>query len=115
VGFNVAVWGLHRHPTPPAWYVPGASPERGRVLIQDYSCGGCHSVPGVRGAAGRVGPPLDDINARLYIAGVLPNSPQNLVRWIRDPRQIDPHTAMPDLNVGERDAQDIAAYLYALP
>jgi cytochrome c2 len=115
VAFNVAVWGLHRHPTAPAWYVPGASPERGRVLIEEYGCGACHAVPGVRGAAGRVGPPLDDISARLYIAGVVPNSPDDLVRWIRDPRRIDPGTAMPDLNVSERDARDIAAYLYELP
>lgn len=115
VGFNVAVWGLHRHPTPPALYVPGASPERGRVLIQKYSCGACHTVPGVRGATGRVGPRLDRVREQVYVAGVLPNNPQNLVSWIRRPQEVDPRTAMPDLGVREEDARDIAAYLYELP
>jgi cytochrome c2 len=115
VGFNVAAWGLHRHPTPPALYVPGADPERGRVLIREYSCGACHTVPGVRGATGRVGPRLDRVRGQVYVAGVLPNSPPNLVLWIRRPQEVDPRTAMPDLGVHEEDARDIAAYLYGLP
>jgi cytochrome c1 len=46
------------------------------------------------------------------IAGRLGNSPDNLQRWIRDPQAVSPGTAMPDLNVGERDARDITAFLY---
>ena len=49
--------------------------------------------------------------ARKYIAGHLPNSAANLARWIRDPRQINPHTAMPAMDVTESDARDMAAYL----
>jgi cytochrome c1 len=45
---------------------------------------------------------------------MLPNTPENLVRWLRDPQKLNPRTAMPDLGVTERDAQDIAAYLYTL-
>jgi cytochrome c2 len=115
VGFNVAVWGLHRQPTSPALYVPGASPERGPVLIQEYGCGACHTVPGVRGAAGKVGPRLDRVKEQVYVAGVLPNTPHHLVFWIQSPRKADPQTAMPDLGVPEADARDIAAYLYRLP
>jgi cytochrome c len=115
VGFNVAVWGLHRQPTPPALYVPGARPERGQELLQKYGCGACHTVPGVRGAAGKVGPRLDRVKEQVYIAGVLPNTPQNLAFWITNPKKADPQTAMPDLDVTEQDARDIAAYLYRLP
>jgi cytochrome c2 len=115
VGFNIAVWGMRRHPSRPALYVAGARPERGRVLIQEYGCGACHAVPGVRGATGNAGPRLDRMWERVYVAGVLPNTPENLTSWIADPKDADPRTAMPDLGVGEEDARDIAAYLYELP
>ncbi len=65
-------------------------------------------------SGGLVGPPLDGIGARAYVAGVLTNTPPNLTRWIQSPREIDPLTAMPDLNVSPTDARDIAAFLYTL-
>ena len=115
IGFNFAVWGLHRHPTHPVWHLSDTNPERGRVLIRDHGCGACHAVPGVRGAVGLVGPKLDLVKERIYIAGVLPHTPENLVRWIANPKQVDPRTAMPYLGVSEADARDIADYLYHLP
>jgi len=48
------------------------------------------------------------------LGGVLSNSPDNMVRWIREPQQASPLTAMPDLGVTERDARDMAAYLSTL-
>ena len=59
-----------------------------------------------------VGPPLDGIAIRAILAGKLANNPPNMQRWIRDPQAVTPGTAMPDLNVGERDARDITAFLY---
>jgi cytochrome c2 len=114
VGFYAA-GGLHRRPTSAVWYVPGSDAERGRTLIQEHGCGACHTVPGVSGATGKVGPRLDRLQELVYVAGVLPNTPQNLVFWIADPKQADPRTAMPDLGVSRQDARDIAAYLYQLP
>jgi cytochrome c len=115
VGFNLVVWGLHRQPTPAVLHVPGASPQRGRVLIRQYGCGACHTVPGVRGATGQVGPRLDRMRMQVYVAGFLPNSAQNLTFWISHPKEAHPQTAMPDLGINDRDARDIAAYLYDLP
>jgi cytochrome c len=115
IGFNIAFWGLHRQPTLPVWHVPGASSERGRVLIREHACGACHVVPGVRGAVGMVGPRLDRVKERIYVGGVLPNTPQNLTFWISNPKEADPRTAMPGLGVSEEDARHIAAYLYRLP
>lgn len=89
-------------------------PDRGAQLINDYGCGSCHEVPGVEGADGLVGPPLDHFARRSYIAGQLPNSEDNLHRWIEDPQAVEPGTAMPDLGVTARDAADITAYLYTL-
>ena len=59
-------------------------------------------------------PTLAGLAGRMYIAGLLPNSPENLIRWIEDPTAIDPQTAMPDVGVTPSDARDIAAYLYTL-
>ena len=92
----------------------GGAPSRGPALIRSYGCGTCHTVPGVTGANGLVGPPLTGLAQRAYIAGVLPNAPENLVRWIENPKAVDSLTAMPVLGVTPADARDIAAYLYTL-
>jgi cytochrome c2 len=89
-------------------------PQRGQLLLRQYGCGGCHEIPGVAAADGKVGPPLDGIARRVYLGGVLPNMPQNMVRWIRAPQSVDPKTAMPDMQVPEAHAQDMVAYLYTL-
>lgn len=94
--------------------VPGGDAERGRQLIPQYGCGACHAIPGIDGAKGQVGAPLDGIADRAYLAGVLSNTPNNMVTWIMHPQQIAPGSAMLELGVSERDARDIAAYLYTL-
>ncbi|GAB1692891.1 c-type cytochrome [Krasilnikovia sp. M28-CT-15] len=100
-------------PSPPT-EVPDGDPGRGATLITRYGCGACHTVPGVNGADGLVGPPLTRFGSRSYIAGELVNSGPNLQRWIQDPQAVEPGTAMPDLHVTPQDAQDIAAYLFTL-
>ncbi len=93
-----------------------AAPDagRGKRAIHQYACATCHRIPGIVGANAPVGPPLKEIGTRGFIAGVLPNTPQNMVRWLRHPQAVSPNSAMPDLGVTERDARDIAAYLSTL-
>jgi cytochrome c2 len=91
----------------------GGDPARAAELATRYGCSGCHTIPGLPGADGKVAPPLDDLRARVYIGGVLPNNPKNLVDWIVDPRRFSPGTAMPRTGINEAEARDIAAYLYA--
>ena len=91
-----------------------ASPARGAGLIAAHGCVSCHAIPGVRGPWSAVGPPLDGMARRSYVGGVLPNTPENLVRWLRDPPAIDPRTAMPDVGLTQSEAADIAAYLLTL-
>ena len=98
----------------PLQTVAGGDAERGREAIAAYGCGGCHVVPGVPGARATVGPPLTDYADRHYVAGRLANRPEHLVHWIRNPQEVSPGTAMPDLGVPEQAARDIAAYLYTL-
>jgi len=97
-------------PNRPAPGVQG-DPQRGKIAVTQYACHSCHSVPGVSGSKVYVGRPLDDLGKRRFIAGKLPNTQANLVRFIRDPQAIDPGIAMPALGVSERDALDISAYL----
>jgi cytochrome c2 len=92
----------------------GGDPREGRALIRHYGCGSCHTIAGVAGANSLVGPPLTGIVGRVYIAGVLENTPDNLVRWIHDPQAVDSLTAMPTLGVSPDEARHIAAYLYTL-
>ena len=90
------------------------NPAAGKALIQSYGCGSCHVIPGIRTARGMVGPPLFYYSRRTIIAGELPNTPANLMAWIKNPVAIEPGTAMPDLGVTDSQARDMAAYLYTL-
>ena len=92
----------------------GGNPARGRAIVRAYGCPACHVTPGVRGDQGQVGPPLSGMANRAFIAGVLANEPRNMIRWIRNPQGVDSLTAMPNMGVSERDARDIAGYLYTL-
>ena len=88
--------------------------DRGKVLVQRLGCGSCHQIPDMVGASGRVGPPLGGIGERTIIAGVLPNTPDNMTAWLKNPQAIVPNNAMPNMELNDHDARDIAAYLYTL-
>jgi cytochrome c2 len=101
--------------TPPAHLrIAGADAERGHALIASYGCGLCHAIDGVRGADGTVGPPLDDFAQRSLVAGIVPNTPAQLVAWLVDPPAIAPETGMPNMGISGPEARDMAAYLYTL-
>jgi cytochrome c2 len=92
----------------------GGDPGRGKEALRTYGCVTCHTIPGVRGADAQVGPPLDRLAGRVYVAGVLENTPENLARWIKDPPAVDPKTAMPNVGATDADVRDITSYLYTL-
>jgi mono/diheme cytochrome c family protein len=93
-----------------------ASPDaaRGRVTIRQYGCHGCHIIPGIVGPDVHVGPSLREFARRPLIAGSIPNTPENLIRWLRNPQALRPHSLMPDLGVTEQHARDMRAYLATL-
>ena len=92
----------------------GGDAIHGKQLVTQYGCPACHSIPGIEGAKGVVGPPLDHIAQRTFIAGKVQNTPQNVITWLQNPQSFDPANAMPNLGVTQKDARDIAAYLYTL-
>jgi cytochrome c2 len=90
----------------------GGDAARGRLLMAQKGCGGCHTVAGVPQANGLVGPPLDGVAVRAVIAGKLANTPENLIRWISAPQSVVPGNDMPDLPMTAQQSRDIAAFLY---
>ena len=93
----------------------GGDAHRGQALVQDRYCGACHAIPDVVGAHGVIGPSLEGFAARSLISGSdMPNTPDNIVRWIMNPPAVNPRTAMPSVGLNETQARDVAAYLYTL-
>lgn len=88
--------------------------DRGRIALAQYACHACHTIPGITGSDVHVGPSLNGIASRPTIAGDIPNTPDNLMQWIRNPQGFDPATAMPNMGVKEQDARDMTAYLARL-
>jgi len=99
--------------------------QAGMGVIQSHNCGGCHTIPGIPGAAGTFGPDLGPhgefppVSGRPVIAtfpdGPVPNnSPDDLAAWIFDPPAAKPGTAMPKLGLTTDEAAAAAAYLYAI-
>ncbi len=91
----------------------GGDWRRGKAAIARYQCGSCHVIPGIYGATGQVGPDLTGIGTRAIFAGDQANDPAALARFIAHPQRVRPGGAMPELGIGEADARNIAAYLYA--
>jgi cytochrome c2 len=91
----------------------GGDPAHASLLVTRYGCAGCHTIPGLPAADGEVGPPLGGLRQRVFIAGVLPNTADNLINWIVGPRAYSPGSAMPVTGISKAEARDIAAWLYA--
>jgi cytochrome c len=96
-------------------YVPGLNPNaaRGIELTNRYGCASCHEIPGAA-VTGYVGPALRGVERRAYLAGGLQNTLEQMVELIRFPDRARPGTLMPNLRVSERDARELATFLYTL-
>ena len=92
----------------------GGDVTHGKQLVQQYGCTSCHDIPNVSGPRGMVGPPLTHIALRQIIAGHMPNTPENLIKYLQNPQLVDPQNAMPNLGLTVDQSRDIAAFLYTL-
>ncbi|MCZ4091334.1 cytochrome C [Ensifer psoraleae] len=88
-------------------------PSLAPPIFRRYGCGGCHVIPGVPGADGKVGGPLVDLRERVYLGGVIENTADNLINWIVSPQRFSQRSAMPATGITEPEARHLAAYLYA--
>lgn len=88
---------------------------RGLDLFLAHGCGACHAIRGTL-ADGVIGPDLTHAGSRLRIgAGILPNEPEALARWIHSTARIKPGVLMPSYGMlPPDDVRAIAAYLKSL-
>lgn len=115
IGAEAAQDMLERHyDLQKASAMTGGDPSRAAQAMRRLGCLSCHDVPGIAGAQGRVGPPLAHMGSRTYIAGVMPNTAENLILWIRWPQGVLPKSGMPNMGASEAESRDIAAYLLSL-
>lgn len=103
----------------PAALPLGGDAAAGAALFARQGCAACHTVRGAGvagvGAGGDVGPDLTHFAARGILAGgVLPNTPQNLRRWLHDPQAVKPGTRMPNYRLNGRQLGELVAYLETL-
>jgi cytochrome c1 len=91
----------------------GGNPDRAMLAITHYGCAACHRIPGAQVPGGLAAPALSGMGDRLYFGGAVYNTPDNLIRWIVNPKQFDPNTAMPVTGIKDAEARDVAAYLYS--
>jgi len=95
---------------------PGSPEALGAQIIATKPCTGCHTIPGIAGATGQVGPNLGGIAGRPKIAGGAVNNsgPDDLKKWISDPAATKPGTAMPKVPLTDDELTDIVAFLETL-
>jgi cytochrome c oxidase subunit 2 len=98
----------------PAVTPPDGSPAAaGREVYRTGTCVGCHTVRGV--SAGGIGPDLTHFGSRRTIAGgILPNTPENLARWVRHAPALKPGALMPEQTLSDPEVAALVAYLQSL-
>jgi len=88
--------------------------EEGQQLLMTRGCIACHRIQGTP-AAGVLGPDLSHVGSRRTIAaGILENTEENMIRWLRDPGEVKPGALMPTLQLSEEELRTLAAYLRSL-
>ena len=96
------------------WAETSAPTAEVRKIILEKGCQGCHVIPGIPEAVGKIGPPLTDFSKRRRIAGgKLKNTPKNLRKWLADPRQVKT-TVMPNSGLTQKEIDLLIAFLSTL-
>ena len=95
---------------------PGSPAAEGAQIIATKPCVGCHTIPGIPGATGTVGPSLAGVAGRTKIAGgaVSNSGPEDLKKWILNPPALKPGTLMPNVGLNDDEATKIVAFLETL-
>jgi cytochrome c oxidase subunit 2 len=98
----------------PAEPLPEVAEEGPQAFINN-GCAGCHTIDGNPTAIGKIGPNLSHFGSRTTLAaGILPNTAENLARWIQDPQGIKPGNMMTNQLVRPRDVEVLVSYLHSL-
>ena len=111
---SVQRWQTKRAAETDARELTDGDVQRGKDAFARHGCGACHAIKAHDGADGQVGPPLDGIAVRAFLAGDQPNDPARMMAWIQHPQARRPGVGMPEMGLTDAEARDLAAYLYTL-
>jgi cytochrome c oxidase subunit 2 len=90
----------------------GPPPPSTLAIMQAKGCGGCHTINGVEGFVGVIGPNLTHFASRTSFAGsTFPNNAVNLRHWLADPPGVKPGADMPNLHLTPQQIDALIAYL----
>jgi cytochrome c oxidase subunit 2 len=96
----------------PATADPAAAQARDGFLA--LGCVTCHTVTGTV-ADGKFGPDLTHLMSRGTLAsGMIPNNASTLRAWVIDPQTIKPGNLMPDMQLNDKELDQVVAYLSTL-
>ena len=88
--------------------------SEGQRIFERTACVNCHTVAGTA-AKGRFGPDLTHLMSRDTIAaGVAPNTPENLRRWIQDPSVFKAGSKMPAMGLSDYELSAMTTYMETL-
>lgn len=92
-----------------------AEAAKGAQVFASGPCVACHTINGVKGAVGKIGPDLTHFGSRTTIAGaLLDNNPKDLAMWLHDPPGVKPGSLMPNYHLTDDQVNALVAYLESL-
>jgi cytochrome c oxidase subunit 2 len=98
----------------PAIAPSGAAAQAGERFFFKQTCANCHAIGGT-GAVANAAPDLTHVATRRQLAaGIIPNTRQDLARWLRNPQQIKPGCLMPNFSLDDEQVTQLVAYLEGL-
>src|SRR2546425_792135 len=96
--------------TPAVASPPQGDAEAGKKVVESVGCLGCHVTEEKdRSAAGprrTFGQPLQSVGSKTTYSWIY--------NWVRDPKHFSPETYMPNLRLTDREAADVATYVFSL-
>jgi cytochrome c oxidase subunit 2 len=109
---DFSAWLAHQgQPASPPSAVEAA---KGAEVFKEKNCVNCHSIAGLM-TRGRVAPDLTHVGSRTTLAaGTLPNTPENLAKWLTNPQIVKKGALMPEIGLTTEQIKDLVAYLEGL-
>lgn len=79
--------------------------NKGKQILAENGCFGCHEIKGFTEMA-KIGPEINNMSAKV--------SPEWLFRWVRNPKDYNPHTRMPNFKFSDDQAEAVTAFLWSV-
>jgi cytochrome c oxidase subunit 2 len=109
---DFSAWLAHQRQ--PASLPSAVGAAKGAEVFREKNCVNCHSIAGLM-TKGRVAPDLTHVGSRTTLAaGTLPNTPENLAKWLKNPQSVKKGVLMPDIGLNTDQIKYLTAFLEGL-